>query len=193
MALSQRCKEMGALLIFDEIQSGIGRTGHFWAFEHFCVAPDILLSAKGLGGGMPIGAFMASSKLMSVFKDNPILGHITTFGGHPVSCAAGLATLEVIQEEIDHHETLRKGTLFRLLLKHPKIKEVRGIGLMLAVQMDNFEQMKRVIDRTIENGVITDWFLYCDNAMRIAPPLHISDEEIHKACDVILEALDNDA
>lgn len=192
IALADKCAEVGALLIFDEIQSGFGRSGRFWAFEHFCVAPDILLSAKGLGGGMPIGAFMASTEVMNVFKDNPILGHITTFGGHPVSCAAGLATLHVIHDEINHTETLRKGDLFRLLLKHPKIKEVRGIGLMLAAQMDNFDQMKRVIDRTIENGIITDWFLYCDNAMRIAPPLIITDEQIHKACGIILDALNEE-
>lgn len=188
-ALGKRCKETGTLLVFDEIQNGFGRTGSFWAFEQYGVVPDILLAAKGMGGGMPIGAFIAPRSIMSVFTDNPILGHITTFGGHPVSCAASLATVNIIHEEIDHSETLRKGELFKSLLVHPKIKEVRGKGLMLAAEMSDFEYMKAVIDRTIANGVITDWFLYCDNAMRIAPPLTISDEQIHEACEVILGAL----
>ncbi|AWV97034.1 aspartate aminotransferase family protein [Arcticibacterium luteifluviistationis] len=188
-ALGKRCKETGTLLVFDEIQNGFGRTGSFWAFEQYGVVPDILLAAKGMGGGMPIGAFMAPREIMSVLTDNPILGHITTFGGHPVSCAASLATVSIIHDEIDHSETLRKGELFKSLLVHPKIKEVRGMGLMLAVQLSDFEYMKAVIDRTIENGVITDWFLYCDNAMRIAPPLTITDEQIHVACEVILGAL----
>ncbi|WP_341225224.1 aminotransferase class III-fold pyridoxal phosphate-dependent enzyme [uncultured Arcticibacterium sp.] len=188
-ALGKRCKETGTLLVFDEIQNGFGRTGSFWAFEQYGVVPDILLAAKGMGGGMPIGAFMAPRAIMSVFTDNPILGHITTFGGHPVSCAASLATVNIIHEEIDHSETLRKGELFKSLLIHPKIKEVRGKGLMLAAEMADFEYMKAVIDRTIANGVITDWFLYCDNAMRIAPPLTITDEQIHEACEVILGAL----
>lgn len=188
-ALGKRCKEKGTLLVFDEIQNGFGRTGSFWAFEQYDVVPDILLAAKGMGGGMPIGAFMAPREIMSVLTDNPILGHITTFGGHPVSCAASLATVNIMHDEIDHSETLRKGELFKSLLIHPKIKEVRGKGLMLAAQLSDFEYMKAVIDRTIENGVITDWFLYCDNAMRIAPPLTITDEQIHVACEVILEAL----
>lgn len=188
--LVERCTEVGALVIFDEIQSGFGRTGAFWAFEHYGVAPDILLTAKGMGGGMPIGAFIASKAHMSVFKQNPILGHITTFGGHPVSCAASLATLKVIQNEISHSATLEKGLLFKSLLKHPKISEVRGTGLMLSAQMESFELMKKTIDKTIENGVITDWFLYCDNAMRIAPPLIITKEAIEFACAVILEAME---
>jgi len=138
---------------------------------------------------MPIGAFMAPTHIMSVFRDNPILGHITTFGGHPVSCAASLATVKVIQDEIDHLETVKKGELFKKLLVHPKIKEVRGNGLMLAAELPDFEVLKATIDKTIANGVITDWFLYCDNSMRIAPPLTISDEQIHDACCVILNAL----
>lgn len=189
--LVDKCKQVGALVIFDEIQSGFGRTGAFWAFEHYGVAPDILLTAKGMGGGMPIGAFIAPKVLMSVFKQNPILGHITTFGGHPVSCAASLATVQVIQEEISHEETLEKELLFKKLLKHPKIKEVRGKGLMLCAEMENFEFLKKVIDKTIANGVITDWFLYCDNAMRIAPPLIISNQQIEEACEVILSALED--
>lgn len=189
--LVDRCKEVGALVIFDEVQSGFGRTGAFWAFEHYGFAPDILLTAKGMGGGMPIGAFIASKEMMSVFKENPILGHITTFGGHPVSCAASLATLNVIQDEIKHSETLEKELLFKKLLQHPKIKEVRGKGLMLCAEMENFEFLKKTIDKTIANGVITDWFLYCDNAMRIAPPLTITNKEIEFACGVILAALED--
>jgi acetylornithine/succinyldiaminopimelate/putrescine aminotransferase len=187
-ALRKRCDEVGALLVFDEIQSGFGRTGKFWAFEHWQVLPDILLCAKGMGGGMPIGAFIASNKIMSVLKENPILGHITTFGGHPVSCAASLATLQVIFDENLLTEVEEKSNLFKKLLVHPKIKEVRGKGLMLAVEFESFEILKPIIDRAIEKGVITDWFLYCDNSMRIAPPLTISKEEIQKACAVILES-----
>jgi acetylornithine/N-succinyldiaminopimelate aminotransferase len=178
-AIADRCTQVGALLVFDEIQTGFGRTGPFWAHERYGLAPDILLSAKGMGGGMPIGAFMAPQHIMEVLKDNPILGHITTFGGHPVSCAASLATLEVILEEINELETYRKGQRIRLILeKHPKVSEVRGVGLMMAAQMQNFEVLKSEIDVLIENRLITDWFLYCDDAMRICPPLNISDAEI---------------
>lgn len=185
-ALRAKCNEVGALLIFDEVQSGFGRTGKFWAFEHYGVVPDILLCAKGMGGGMPIGAFIAPQAIMSVFKDNPILGHITTFGGHPVSCAASLATLQIIFEENLLADIEEKANLFKTLLVHPKIKEVRGLGLMLAAEFENFDILKAIIDKTIENGVITDWFLYCDNAMRIAPPLTITKEQIRDACEVIL-------
>ena len=187
--LADRCKETGSLLIFDEIQSGFGRTGPFWAFENYGIVPDILLSAKGMGGGMPIGAFIAPAKIMSVFKENPILGHITTFGGHPVSCAASLANLKAWHAEIDPLKTIQKGDLFKLKLKHPLIKEVRGVGLMLAVEMSDFDFLKKVIDLTIDNGVITDWFLYCDNALRIAPPLTITNEQIEFSCQVILDAI----
>jgi acetylornithine/succinyldiaminopimelate/putrescine aminotransferase len=188
-ALRQRCNEVGALLVYDEIQTGFGRTGSFWAFEQFGTLPDVLLMAKGMGGGMPIGAFMANKVMMSVFKENPILGHITTFGGHPVSCAASLATLRVIQEQNLAAQANTKGQLIKDLLVHPKIKEVRGKGLMLAVEFENFETLKPIIDKAIEQGVITDWFLFCDNAMRIAPPLTISETEIREACNVILEVL----
>ncbi len=193
-AVRQRCTDMGALLIFDEIQTGFGRTGTFWAFEGFGpVVPDILLCAKGMGGGMPIGAFISSAEIMSVFKNNPILGHITTFGGHPVSCAASLATLQVIQAEKLHEQAEAKGQLFRQLLRHPAIREVRGKGLMLAVEFDSFDILKPVIDRAIVStptGVITDWFLFCNNSMRIAPPLIITDEQIRDACTVVLDAID---
>ena len=189
-ALRKRCDEVGALLVFDEIQSGFGRTGKFWAYQHYNVFPDILLCAKGMGGGMPIGAFIARQEIMAVFKENPILGHITTFGGHPVSCAASLAALNVIFEENLMAEIERKSLIFKELLVHQKIKEVRGIGFMIAVEFENFEVLKPIIDRTIEKGVITDWFLYCDNSMRIAPPLTISEEEIREACAVILESIE---
>ncbi|MFD2574119.1 aspartate aminotransferase family protein [Spirosoma soli] len=189
-AVRERCTEVGALLIFDEIQTGFGRTGTFWAFEGFGVVPDVLLCAKGMGGGMPIGAFISSAEIMGVFKDNPILGHITTFGGHPVSCAASLATLQVIQDEKLHEKAEAKGQLFKQLLQHPAIKEVRGKGLMLAAEFESFEVLKPVIDRAIAHGVITDWFLFCNNSMRIAPPLIITEAQIQEACAVILEAID---
>ncbi|MGL4629733.1 MAG: aspartate aminotransferase family protein [Leadbetterella sp.] len=177
--LASKCMQTGTLLVFDEIQTGFGRTGPFWASESLGFLPDILLSAKGMGGGMPIGAFMANQEIMSVFKDNPILGHITTFGGHPVSCAASLATLQVIKSEINPSETMEKGKRIRSTLeKHPLVSEVRGRGLMLAAQMPDFTTLKNEIDGLISRGLITDWFLYCDNSMRIAPPLNISEEEI---------------
>ncbi|MFT4033247.1 MAG: aspartate aminotransferase family protein [Siphonobacter sp.] len=190
-ALRQRCTEQGALLIFDEIQTGFGRTGTFWAFEGFGVVPDILLSAKGMGGGMPIGAFMAPMAIMQVFKNQPILGHITTFGGHPVSAAASLATLQTILSENLCAEVPQKTALFIELLQHSKIRQIRNQGLMMAVEFANFEELKPIIDRGISKGVITDWFLFCDNAMRIAPPLTITKEEIHKACRIILEAIED--
>lgn len=188
--LRQRCDEVGALLVFDEVQSGFGRTGTFWAFEQYEVVPDILLCAKGMGGGMPIGAFIAPQAIMSVFKDNPILGHITTFGGHPVSCAASLATLNTVLEDNLMADVEKKADLFRELLIHPRIKEIRNKGLMMAVEFDNFDVLKPVIDRAITRGVITDWFLYCDNSMRIAPPLIITEAEIRHACRIILESIE---
>ncbi|MPR36458.1 aspartate aminotransferase family protein [Salmonirosea aquatica] len=188
--LRKRCSEVGALLVFDEIQTGFGRTGTFWAFEGVDVYPDIVLSAKGMGGGMPIGAFMASSSLTEVFRNNPILGHITTFGGHPVCCAASLATLQVIQSQKLADEANGKGELIKSLLVHPKIKEVRGKGLMLAAEMESFEILKPLIDTCIGAGVITDWFLFCDNSMRIAPPLIITEPQIREAIGLIVNALD---
>ncbi|MGN6638511.1 MAG: aminotransferase class III-fold pyridoxal phosphate-dependent enzyme, partial [Mucilaginibacter sp.] len=149
----------------------------------------ILLLAKALGGGMPIGAFIASNEIMGALKDNPILGHITTFGGHPVCCAAGLAALEVLLNEKLTEQVAVKEALFRKLLVHLAIKEVRGKGLMLAVELESFELNKKIIDRCIENGIIVDWFLHCSNSMRIAPPLIITEEEIRKACTVIIEAI----
>lgn len=188
--LRHRCTETGALLILDEIQTGYGRTGSFWAFEGVDTYPDILLSAKGMGGGMPIGAMMASTEIMQSFRTNPILGHITTFGGHPVCCAASLATLRVIQSEQLADQAEAKGQLIKSLLDHPKIKEVRGKGLLLAAEMDSFDVLKPAIDRCIGKGVITDWFLFCDNSMRIAPPLVISEDQIREAVTLLLDALD---
>ena len=190
LALKQRCKEVGALLVFDEIQSGFGRTGKLFAFEHFGIAPDILLLAKGMGGGMPIGAFISSTEIMSVLSHTPILGHMTTFGGHPVCCAAGLATLNVLLDEKIIEEVERKGQLFKTLLKHPAIKEVRGKGLMLAAEFENFDVNKKVIDACILDGVLSDWFLHCNNSMRIAPPLIITDKQIEEVCAVILKNID---
>lgn len=188
-ALRERCNETETLLIFDEIQTGFGRTGTFWAFQDYDVLPDVFVCAKGMGGGMPIGAFIAKREVMQVFTHNPILGHITTFGGHPVSCAASLAAFWLIFEEQLLAQVPEKEALFRSLLIHPVIKEVRGKGLMLAVEFESFEVLKPIIDRAIEKGVITDWFLFCDNSMRIAPPLTITLQEIEEACGVILESI----
>lgn len=190
-ALRKRCDETGTLLILDEIQTGFGRTGKLFAFEHYQIQPDILLLAKGMGGGMPIGAFISSIEIMSVLKENPILGHITTFGGHPLSCAAGLANLEVILEENLFKDVDLKESFFRKHLQHPEIKEIRGKGLMLSIQLSNFAQVEYVSNYCSEKGVIIDWFLHCDHAMRIAPPLIISEAEIKSACQIIIEALDS--
>ncbi|MDR3694718.1 aspartate aminotransferase family protein [Mucilaginibacter sp.] len=188
-ALRNRCDETGTLLILDEIQAAFGRTGKLFAFEHFGIVPDILLLAKAMGGGMPLGAFIASHHIMSALKENPILGHLTTFGGHPVCCSAGLAALEVLINENLIATVAEKDALFRKLLVHPQIKAIRGKGLMLAVEFESFELNKKIIDRCIENGVITDWFLHCSNAMRIAPPLIITPAQIEQACEVVLEAI----
>ena len=186
-ALRAKCDETGTLLVLDEIQCGFGRTGKLFGFEHFEIVPDILLLAKGIGGGMPIGAFVSSRKIMMSLATNPILGHITTFGGHPVSCAAALATLQTILSENIVAGVMEKGALFKSLLVHPAIREVRGQGLMIAVEFESFELNKRIIDACIEDGVISDWFLHCSNSMRIAPPLIITEEEIKWACSVIMK------
>jgi len=186
-ALRDKCTSTGTLLVLDEIQCGFGRTGKLFGFEHFNIVPDILLLAKGIGGGMPIGAFVSSKEIMVSLATNPILGHITTFGGHPVSCAAGLATLKTIVEENIVDGVTEKGELFKKLLVHPAIKEVRGKGLMIAIEFENFETNKKIIDACIADGIISDWFLHCSNSMRIAPPLIITAEEIEWACKVILK------
>ncbi len=188
--LRQRCDAVGALLILDEIQAGFGRTGTFWAFEPYGIVPDVVVAAKGMGGGMPIGAFIASHELMMSFRENPILGHISTFGGHPVSAAASYATLRTLLDEKLIQEVDRKAELIKQHLQHPAIREIRNRGLMMAVAFDSFEVLKPVIDRAVALGVITDWFLYCDSAMRIAPPLTISDEEIAEACGLVSQAIE---
>ena len=187
--LRKRCDETGALLIFDEIQTGCGRTGSLFAFEHYNVIPDILLLAKGLGGGMPIGAFISSKKIMSSLTGNPVLGHITTFGGHPVCCAAAHATIEVLINEQLPRQVKEKELLFMELLQHKSIRSVRSKGLLIAVEFESAEMNMKVIDRCIKSGIITDWFLFCDQAMRIAPPLIITGEEILEACKVILDSI----
>ncbi len=189
-ALATRCKEVGALLVFDEIQTGLGRTGSLFAHQAYGLVPDILTLAKGLGGGMPIGAFIANKEVMDSFKENPLLGHITTFGGHPVSSAAALAGLEVILEEKLSTQVEAKSKLFKTLLKHKSIREIRGKGLMLALQLDTFENVQAVIHHCLEKGLVTDWFLFCDNALRISPPLTIKNEEIQTACTILLESLE---
>jgi putrescine aminotransferase len=189
-ALRARCEDTNTLLILDECQTGLGRTGKMWAFEHYNIVPDVVLSAKSLGGGMPLGAFISSQEMMSCLTENPILGHITTFGGHPVCCAAGLASLEVILAENLPAQVEAKANLFQKLLIHPKINQVRNVGLMMAVEFADFSALKKVIDRVLDLGVLTDWFLYCDRAMRIAPPLIINDLQITEACQLICQAID---
>ncbi len=186
----QRCDEVEALLVLDEIQAGYGRTGTLWAFQQYGIVPDILLLAKGMGGGMPIGAFVSSKKIMGALAHDPPLGHITTFGGHPVSCAAGLATLQVLLAENHIEKVKEKEKLFRSLLVHPAIKEVRSAGLLMAVEVENFDKLRKVQEHCLDHGVITDWFLFNDRSLRIAPPLTISDKEIRQACEVILGAMD---
>lgn len=189
-ALRRRCTETGTLLVLDEIQCGFGRNGTLWAFEQYDVIPDILLLGKALGGGMPLGAFIAGREIMWSLTNQPVLGHITTFGGHPVACAAGLAGMKVLVEEKMMAGIPGKEKLFLELLKHPKIKAVRSRGLMLAVELEDFPAVQKVIAHCIANGVITDWFLFAANCIRIVPPLIISDEEIRKACGVLLAGLD---
>lgn len=188
--LRRRCDETGALLVLDEIQAGCGRTGKLFAFEHFKIVPDILLLAKALGGGMPLGAFIAPGEMMGNLTHDPALGHLSTFGGHPVSCAAALAAFNILTREKTAEQAARKGKLFRQLLQHPAIREFRGLGLMMAIEFESFEQNKAVIDRCVQKGVITDWFLHDSRSMRLAPPLVISGEQIQEACKVILTAIE---
>jgi len=188
-ALRKRCDETGALLIFDEIQTGFGRTGKLFAHQHFNVIPDIITMAKGMGGGMPIGAFVARKELMDHLKENPILGHITTFGGHPVSCAASLACLDAILEENIIEGIAERHALLKEKLKHPRIQEVRGWGLMLAIQLDTFENVQKVIEHCLKEGLVTDWFLFCDNAIRLSPPLNIALEDLKWAAETIIDGI----
>ena len=187
--LRKKCTETGTLLILDEIQTGFGRTGKLWGFENFDIVPDVLLLGKALGGGMPLGAFIADKKLMDAFTDNPVLGHITTFGGHPVSCAAGMAALKALLEEKWIDTVKSQEELFQSLLVHPKIKAVRSFGLWMAVEFDSFETNKRVIDACIADGLLTDWFLFASNCLRISPPLIISEGQVRKAAAIIIHSL----
>jgi acetylornithine/succinyldiaminopimelate/putrescine aminotransferase len=190
-ALRKRCNETGALLILDEIQCGMGRTGKLFAFEHFGIVPDILTTAKAFGGGLPIGAFISSREIMQCLTHDPMLGHITTFGGNPVCCAAALATLEVIEQENLLAAVEAKGQLFEQLLVHPAIREVRRIGLMFAIDFDSAERVSEIVLRGKEIGVITYWFLSHPYSFRIAPPLTITEAEIKESCSAILQAIGN--
>ena len=185
-SLRKKCNEVGALLVLDEIQTGFGRTGTLFAFEKYGIVPDVILLGKALGGGMPLGAFVSSRSNMNAFTENPVLGHITTFGGHPVCCAAGLAAVDFLIEEELIQGVQKKANLFRQLLVHPIIKSVRNEGLLMSIEFDSYETNKRLIDQCIDKGVFTDWFLFAPHCMRVAPPLIITDEEIEQACSVIL-------
>jgi acetylornithine/succinyldiaminopimelate/putrescine aminotransferase len=188
-ALRKKCTETGTLLVLDEIQAGFGRTGKLWGFENFDIVPDVLLLGKALGGGMPLGAFIADKKLMDCFTENPVLGHITTFGGHPVCCEAGMAAMKVLLEGNIISEVKMKEELFKSLLVQDKIKAIRSFGLWMAVEFDSFETNKKIIDACITNGLMTDWFLFASNCLRISPPLNISEEQIKKACKILLQAI----
>ncbi len=189
VALRDRCTETGAQLIFDEIQTGFGRTGEFFAFQHYGVIPDILTIAKAFGGGMPIGAFISSKEKMNLFTFNPMLGHITTFGGHPVNCAAALANIKVIEEESLVSDVERKGQLLENEISHPSIVEIRRKGLMFAIEFETPEKVQKIVERCLELGVITFWFLSCPESFRLAPPINISDEEITHAGRLIHQAI----
>lgn len=188
-ALRKRCIETGTLLVLDEIQCGFGRNGTLWAFEQFGVVPDMLLLGKALGGGMPLGAFVAHRNIMHSLTYQPVLGHINTFGGHPVSCAAGLAGMQALLNEQMISGVAEKEQLFLSLLKHERIQRVTSKGLMMAVWFKDFDETKQVIDALIERGVFTDWFLFASNALRIVPPLNISDTEIRTSCSILIQVL----
>lgn len=188
--VKKRCEEVGTLLILDEIQTGIGRTGTFWGFENYNVIPDIIVTGKGLGGGMPIGAFIASFENMSLLKDNPKLGHISTFAGHPVIAAAANATVIEILEQNYTTESLRKEKIIRKHLEHSAIKEIRGKGLMLAAIVDSPELAAKIIHKCLDKGLILFFLLFEGRAMRITPPLTISDDELAEGCKIIIEAIE---
>ena len=191
-ALRRRCTEVGALLIFDEIQSGMGRSGEMFAMTKYGVTPDIVCLAKAFGGGMPLGAFVSSNEIMNTLQSNPVLGHITTFGGHPVCCAAGLAATRYLIDNKVVEDVERKGALFESLLSgHPNVVEIRRNGLLLAVELDSSERLYKIMDMFIERGILSDWFLYCDTAFRISPPLVITDAEIYKCVEIIVNCLND--
>ncbi len=190
MALKERCETAGALLIADEIQTGFGRTGTLFAFEQYGITPDILLLGKALGSGLPLGAFIASKDLMDTLSAQPVLGHITTFGGNPVCCAAGLAGFQELSNKQVINSITQKQNLFRKLLTHPRILAFRFAGLMMAIQFENESFNQKIIQSCLHRGLITDWFLFAPDCLRIAPPLIISDEDIRSACRIILESID---
>ncbi|MCH8903691.1 MAG: aspartate aminotransferase family protein [Bacteroidetes bacterium] len=190
-ALRAKCDATKTLLIFDDIQAGMGRTGKLFTFEHYDIIPDIITLAKAFGGGLPLGAFISSNKIMSCLQKDPPLGHITTFGGNPLSCAAGLAFVNELLDTAIMDGVAGKAQLFEDNLNHPAIKEIRNKGLLMAVEFDSFEFNKKVIDECIANGVIVDWFLFADSSLRISPPLNISDEDITKACEILSNAIEN--
>lgn len=190
-ALRRRCDEVGALLVFDEIQTGLGRTGELFAMQKYGVTPDIVCLAKAFGGGMPLGAFISSRAIMDTLQSDPVLGHITTFGGHPVCCAAGLAALNYL---LDHHvveQVEAKGALYeRLLEEHPAVREIRRSGLLLAVELGSSERLYRIMELFKEVGIMSDWFLFCDTAFRISPPLTVSEEEVRDSARLVRQCLD---
>jgi acetylornithine/N-succinyldiaminopimelate aminotransferase len=188
-ALRERCTQTGTLLILDEIQNGFGRSGTFFAFEQTGIVPDILLLAKGMGGGLPIGCFISSRELLNEFTHSPVLGNINTFGGNAVCCAASLACLQVIQSEHLLEGIARKSELIRSLLVHPAIKQIKGKGLMLSLDFGEVDLNMKIIETCVQNGLIVDWFLFNAHSMRIAPPLIITEDEIRKACKIILQAI----
>ncbi|HEY8658695.1 MAG TPA: aspartate aminotransferase family protein [Hanamia sp.] len=187
--LRKKCTDTRTLLVLDEIQCGFGRNGTLWAFEQFDIIPDVLLLGKALGGGMPLGAFIANKKIMDSLTNNPVLGHINTFGGHPVCCAAGLAAMQFLLEENIIKEVFEKEKLFLKILHHPKIKNIRSRGLMITLEFKDFDENKKVIDSLIEKGIFTDWFLFASQCLRIVPPLTITNDEIKQACSIINEVV----
>lgn len=188
-ALRQKCSDNCTLLIMDEIQTGFGRTGKLWGFEHFGIVPDMILLGKALGGGMPMGALVAHHQLMNAFTHNPVLGHMTTFGGHPLCCAAGLASMEVLLNEQLIEQVQQKEKLFHDLLVHPHIKALRSKGLLMAVELEDNKTVLQTLEKCLQKGLFSDWFLFADNCIRIAPPLSIQTDEIEKACSIILQCL----
>ena len=188
--LQRRCNQVGALFILDEIQTGFGRSGHLFAHQKYKVSPDVMLIAKSMGGGMPVGACVSSKEIMNSIADKPALGHITTFGGHPVCIASAYASLKVICDEEIHQKVIEKEKLFHSLLKHDIIKEVRSSGLMMAVELTKRKYLKHVVNQTIKNGALIDYFLFNDRSFRLAPPLIISHDQIHKAAEILLNAMD---
>lgn len=189
-ALRNKCDQTGTLLVFDEIQTGFGRTGKLFAFEHYAVIPDVLLIAKAMAGGMPAGALISDKEILNSFTENPILGFISTFGGHPVSIAAACAALEILTTSTIIDSVFAKENLIRKLLVHPLIKEIRSKGLLMAIDFQNSDIVKNIMKKAQSKGVLVDWFLYNDECIRLAPPLVISESEIEKACAILLETLD---